>query len=120
MTTEAAPDYPDHWTAAARDAVEEVLDVRPELSGADLASLREAAELITAADALGQVARAAGYVATGSTGQPVTHPAQVEARLSRTAAASILARLVGPAAGQETNSQRQRRAAMARHHGARQ
>jgi hypothetical protein len=108
--------HPDHWSDAARDAVAEVLDVRPDLDGADLASLREAAELITAADALAAVARAVGYVATGSTGQTVTHPAQVESRLCRTAAASVLARLTAPAAGgAETLSQRQRRLAQKRH-----
>lgn len=110
-----SPDFPAHWTPAARDVVAEVLDVRPDLSGADLASLREAAELVTAADELAEVARTAGHVATGSRGQPITHPATVEARLSRQAAASILARLAAPSSGASmTNTERARQAARAR------
>lgn len=119
MTTEAAPaalaewDLPDHWTPSVRDLFAEVLDERPDLSGADLASLEQACELATAADALGEVARAAGYVTTGSTGQVVAHPAQVEARLARTAAAAVLARLAPSRAVKFT--ERSRRAARTRH-----
>ena len=117
MTTDtAAGTMPAHWSPAARDAVDEVLDVRADLSGADLAALSQAAELITAADGLDEVAREAGYVSTGSTGQVIAHPAAVEARLSRTAAATILARLAvpGSASGALTSSQRGRAAAAAR------
>lgn len=106
-------ELPDHWTDAARDLFAEVLDERPDLSGADLGSLEQACELSTAAEALSAVARAASYVSTGSTGQPVVHPAAIEARLARTAAATILARLAPSQAIRFT--ERARRAARARH-----
>lgn len=115
--TTAAPtadDLPTHWSDAARDSVGEVLEVRPDLSGADLAALREVGELLTDADALAAVARAAGYIATGSTGQTVVHPATTAALHHRDAASRILARLVAPTSGAETASQRGRRAARAR------
>ncbi|MBO3095848.1 hypothetical protein [Cellulomonas dongxiuzhuiae] len=115
MTTDDQP-YPDHWSAAARDAVEEVLEVRGDLAGADLAALTQVADLITAADALASAARADGYTTAGSTGQTVVHPAIIEARLARTAAASILARLASPSAGTGamTSTARARTAARAR------
>lgn len=96
MTTTAtasAFDFPDHWSPAAREAVEEVLDARPDLSGADVASLEQAAELVTLADALAAVARAAGYVSTGDAGQQTTHRAVTEARQARAQAAAIFGRL---------------------------
>lgn len=100
MTTEpTAPnpdewDLPASWTQGARDLFAEVLEQSPDLSGAGLGSLETACSLVAAAERLDDVALAAGMLATGSTGQVIVHPAVVEARLARTAAASILARLV--------------------------
>ncbi|MDR5691863.1 hypothetical protein RH861_07270 [Agromyces indicus] len=106
---------PEGWTESARDLFHEVLDERPELAGAELGALEQACALASAAERLDEVALAAGMIAKGSTGQTIVHPAVVEARLARTAAAAILARLV-PAggAGARTNSQRARDAARAR------
>ncbi|MGN6446299.1 P27 family phage terminase small subunit [Amnibacterium sp.] len=104
---------PDHWTDSARDLFAEVLTENPNLSGADLAALEQVCELASSAEALAAVARAAGYVSTGSTGQTVVHPAQIEARLARTAAATILARLAPSRAARFT--ERARRAARTRH-----
>ncbi|MEV7761451.1 MULTISPECIES: hypothetical protein [Curtobacterium] len=84
---------PEHWTPAARDAVHNVLKARPDLDGGDVGALEQAGELISLADGLADVARAAGLVSTGSTGQVTVHPAVTEARLARTAAAAILAKL---------------------------
>lgn len=106
-------DLPADWSAGACDLVGEVLDERADLAGADLAALWQVGSLVTAADALDAVARAAGYVSTGSTGQTITHPAAVESRLARTAAAGILARL-SPSAG-ASRTTHARRAARARH-----
>lgn len=103
---------PDHWTGSARETFAEVLTERPDLSGADLGALEQACHLIATAEALDAVARAAGYVATGSTGQVVAHPATVEARLARTSTATILARL-SPAVA-SNRSIRARAAARAR------
>lgn len=88
------PDYPDHWSDAARETVEEVLDARPDLSGADVDALEQAAELISLADALTKVAAAAGYVSRSDSGAEVPHRAASEARQARASAAQILARLV--------------------------
>lgn len=108
-------DLPDTWTQAARDLFAEVLSVRPDLSGADLGSLEHACSLTSAAERLDEVALAAGMISTGSTGQTVVHPAVAEARLARTAAAQILARLV-PAehSPRMTDSERARYAAQQR------
>lgn len=104
---------PEHWPPAVRDLFEEVLNESPDLSGAALGTLYEACHLMTAAEALDDVARAAGYVSTGAAGHVVTHPATVEARLARTAAAAILHRLRPDSAlKRETKA---RRAARARH-----
>lgn len=108
LVTETNPDVfdpdewplPDHFSDAAVDAVHNVLSQRPDLAGGDVGALEQAGELITLADALGAVARLAGYIATGSTGQVVTHPAVTEARLARTAAAAILGRLTPASAAQ--------------------
>lgn len=105
-------DLPDDWTPAARDLFAEVLDERPDVSGADLGALIHACSLTSAAERLDTVARAAGMVATGSTGQVIVHPAVVEARLARTAASTILARLSPTRA--EHATARARRAARAR------
>lgn len=113
-TDDAAQDLPEHWSQGAQDTYLNVLEQRPDLAGAEYAALEQAVELITAADALDVAARAAGMVATGSTGQVVVHPAAIEARLARTAAAQILARLAPAGAGAKTNSQRGRDAARAR------
>jgi hypothetical protein len=106
-------DLPEHWTSSARDLFAEVLSERPDISGADLGSLEQACELSTAAEALAAVAREAGYVSTGSTGQIVAHPAGIEARLARTAAATILARLAPSRADRFTD--RARHAARSRY-----
>lgn len=106
-------DLPDDWTDAARDVFAEALDERPDLAGADLGALESACALVSAADRLGAVAREAGMISTGSTGQVVVHPAAVEERLSRTAAAAILARLSPTRASKFT--ERARGAARVRH-----
>jgi hypothetical protein len=105
---------PASWSQNARDTYDAVTEERPDLSAADLAALYHACRLESTADALDVVAAAAaGYVATGSTGQVVAHPATVEARLARTAAASILQKLRPPAA-HGTPTERAQRAARAR------
>lgn len=106
---------PDYWTDSARDLFAEVLAERPDLAGADLGALEGACALVSAADRLGEVARAEGMIATGSAGQTVAHPAAVEERLSRSAAASILARL-SPARAERFTA-RARTAARVRHSG---
>lgn len=109
---------PDDWTDAARDLFAEVLSQRPDLSGVDLGAAQHACALTSAADRLDAVALAAGMISTGSTGQTVVHPAVVEARLARTAAATILARLTPPSSGhRQTASERGRAAARARWQG---
>lgn len=112
-------DLPADWTDGARDLFLGVVEQRPDLAGAELGALEQAAALHSAAERLDEVALAAGMVATGSTGQAVVHPAVVESRLARTASAQILARLVLPTAGAKTNSQRARDAARARYGGTR-
>ena len=105
---------PLDWTTSARDLFLGVLDERPALAGAELAALEQAAALASAAERLDTVALAAGMIAAGSTGQTTVHPAVVEARLARTAAAQILARLKPPPAIGATASHRGRAAAAAR------
>ena len=105
-------EIPADWTDTARDLFAEVLAERPDLGGADLGALQHAAALTSAADRLDEVARAAGYVSSGSTGQPTVHPAVVESRLARTAAASILNRLSPTTTAR--NTERATRAARAR------
>jgi hypothetical protein len=109
---------PDDWTDSARDVFLGVLDERPDLAGAELSSLSEAAALHSAADRLDEAARAAGMIATAANGTVVVHPAATESRRHRTAAATILARLASASTGATTNSQRGRNAANARWHGA--
>jgi hypothetical protein len=106
-------DYPAHWTDGARDTFDNVLEQRPDLAGAEYVALEQAAELICTADRLDAATRETPLT-TGSTGQVTVNPGIVEARLARTAAAGILARLTAPAAGARTNSQRGRDAARAR------
>ncbi|RFA11980.1 hypothetical protein B7R21_11645 [Subtercola boreus] len=118
MTPTSLPDdwlLPPDWTDSARDVFLGGIDERPDLAGAELASLEHAAALTSSADRLDGVARDAGIVATGSTGQVVLHPAVTEARLARASASTILARLVTPTAGPQTASQRGRAAARARY-----
>ncbi|PZQ88169.1 MAG: hypothetical protein DI534_11910 [Leifsonia xyli] len=91
-------DLPKHWSPSACDLFEEVLDEAPDMPAADVHALEQAAELVTTAELLEATSRAAGGIATGSTGQVVAHPAGVEARLARTAVAAILARLSPTAA----------------------
>ena len=107
-------ELPEHWTPGARDTFTNVLDERPDLSGAEWASLEQAAELISTAEVLEAAARESGALVPGSQGQLVVNPAYAEARLARTSAAQILNRLVGVKAGAMTNSQRGRAAANAR------
>ncbi|MBT2499789.1 hypothetical protein J7E25_11855 [Agromyces sp. ISL-38] len=114
MSESDALPLPEHWSAGARDAFSTVIDQRPDLSGADFAALEQAAELIASADALDAAARERGVTSTGSQGQLVVSPLVVEARLARSAAATILARLVAPTAGAKTNTQRAREAAKIR------
>ncbi len=113
MSTEDTPDLPPAWSQGARDTFEAVTDERPDLSAAELAALYHACALESAADALDAVAADAGYVTTGSVGQVVVHPATVESRLARTAAAAILAKLRPPAA-HGSPIERAQRAARAR------
>ena len=106
---------PDHWTTDAVDLFETVAEERPDLTGEDVAALVHACELTTTADRLDDVARGADYVATGSQGQEVLHPAVPESRQARTAAARILAALrLPPDADHASPSERARRAARAR------
>lgn len=104
---------PADWTPGARDLFAEVIAQSPDLAGAELGSLESACSLISAADRLGEVARAEGMTATGSTGQTVVHPAVVEERLARTAAATILSRLAPSRS--ERFTARARTAARVRH-----
>ncbi|EWS99564.1 hypothetical protein N865_02060 [Intrasporangium oryzae NRRL B-24470] len=107
-------DLPETWTASAVDTFREILTARPDLAGAELSALEQACSLITTADHLADVARDAAYVATGSQGQEILHPAVAEARLTRTAAAQILARLTVTSSRVQTSSERARSAARAR------
>ncbi|WP_349426860.1 hypothetical protein [Microbacterium sp. LWS13-1.2] len=110
MTT--ITDHPSHWPEAVVDTYDGTLDLLPELAGPAFASLVEACELLATAYALDEVATAAGHTSTGSMGQVVLHPAVTEARLVRTAAASILSKLVPP-------TSRAQRMARGRHGGTR-
>lgn len=111
--SEPADDLPATWTAGARDTFLAVTEERDDLSSAELAALFHACALENAAERLDEVALAAGMVSRGSTGQEVIHPGVVEARLARTAAAAILARLHRPTA-ETPASARAARAAAAR------
>ena len=106
-------DLPSRWPPRARDLFLEVVDETPDLAGAALGSLFQAADLVATAEALEVVAAEAGYVSTGSAGQIVAHPATVEARLARTAAANILKTLRPDAPGRR--SAHARAAVRARH-----
>ncbi|MFF1635930.1 hypothetical protein [Leifsonia sp. NPDC058248] len=116
-TTPPSDDWelPESWTDGARELFLGVIDQRPDLAGAELGSLEQAASLHASAERLDAVAQDAGMIATGSTGQTIVHPAVVEARLARTASAAILSRLVPPTSGPKTSSQRGRDAARARY-----
>ncbi len=112
-----APALPESWTASARETFEAVSEeCGDSLSSAELAELYHACFLESTAERLDRVAADAGMVARGSTGQTILHPAVTEARLSRTAAAAILARLHRPSAAPAPTaaSERGRRAAAAR------
>jgi len=85
--------FPEDWTESARELFAEVIAERPDLGGAELGALEHACYLTSAAERLDEIARAAGMVSTGSTGQTIVHPAVVESRLQRANAATILARL---------------------------
>ena len=90
-------DLPEHLSDEARDLICGVLkdlEAAGEEPDAFLwGNLMQAAELISTADALDEVGRAAGHVSRGSAGQVVTHPATVEARLARSSAAGIVEKL---------------------------
>lgn len=114
-TEDPLVEVPDHWTRDAVDLFETVVEERPDLSGEDVAALVHACELTTTADRLDEVARSAGYTATGSQGQEILHPAVAESRQARTSAARILAALRRPPkAAHDSPSERARRAARAR------
>jgi hypothetical protein len=81
--------FPEHWTPSAVDAATNVLTARPDLDGGELSALIEACEMVTLADRLAKVAADAEYVASGSAGQTVLHPAVAEQRLARTAASNV-------------------------------
>lgn len=107
-------DLPVTWTTNAIETFREVLAARPDLSGPELSALEHACQLQSVADHLDDVARGAAYVATGSQGQEILHPAVAEARLTRTAAAAILARLTVTSGRVQTSTERARAAARAR------
>lgn len=107
-------DLPTSWTDSAVDTFREVLTSRPDLAGPELSALEHACQLQTVAEHLDGVARDAAYAATGSQGQEILHPAVSEARLTRTAAAQILARLTVTSSRTQTSSERARSAARAR------
>lgn len=102
--TDSTLDLPNHWSEAAREAADEILAARPDLSGADVAALEQAAELVTLADRLGEVAAAAGYVSRSDAGAETTHRAVTEARLARAQAAAIFARLADTGASTDRSS----------------
>ena len=110
----AAFDLPADWTESARETFREVLTARPDVAGPELSALEHACQLQTVADKLDAVARDAAFMATGSQGQEILHPAVTEARLSRTAAAQILARLTVTSGRVQSSSERARSAARAR------
>jgi hypothetical protein len=86
--------FPDHWSEEAVAAAEVILDESPDLSGAAWALLMSIGEQLTAAAAQEEIARAAGWVTTGSTGQIVAHPSAIAAHSARTAANAMIARLI--------------------------
>jgi hypothetical protein len=92
-------DLPDHFSEEARDLVSGVLadlDEAGEEPDAYLwAALLQAGELISTADRLDEIARAAEYVTTGSQGQEVLHPAVPQARTARVEAGKIVLGLRG-------------------------
>ena len=63
MTSSAsAPELrPSHWSSGACDAWDNVLEERPDLSGAEYAALEQAVELISATDVLDAAARESGH-----------------------------------------------------------
>lgn len=88
---------PEHFTGEARDLVEGVLD---DLGDDDpdaytWAALMQVGELISTADRLDEIARDADYMATGSQGQQVIHPATQQARTARVEGGKILVSLRG-------------------------
>lgn len=105
---------PEHWGDEARDAFAEVVAHCPDIEGPDLNSALQACEMVDTATRLDRVARAANYMTRGSAGQDVLHPAATEARLNRTAASAIFARLNSISHGAMTASDRARLAARAR------
>ncbi|MRX42346.1 hypothetical protein [Agromyces kandeliae] len=88
--------YPPLWTQGAIDLYEEAIEERPDLKGLAHAALVQVCDLVAVADRGDAIALADGFVATGSAGQPIAHPSLVEARLARSSALTILARLVPP------------------------
>lgn len=88
--------YPDHWTPSAIDTYDEAIAERPDLKGLAHAALVQVCDLISVADEGDTIARTAGMTAAGSAGQVIAHPSLVEARQARSAALTILARLVPP------------------------
>src|SRR3954447_8996878 len=91
--------WPAHWTEEAIAAVETVLEAASAadstFSGGPWAALMSVGEMLTTTAALEEIARAANYASTGSTGQPVLHWAVAEARQTRAVATATLARMRG-------------------------
>jgi hypothetical protein len=85
--------YPPGWGQHSIDTYEAVLAEVPGLAGAGHSALVTACDMLGDAERLADLAAEAGMLSTGAAGQIVTHPAAIEARLARTAAAGILARL---------------------------
>lgn len=71
MNTGTQPGWelPAEWTDGARELFLGVVEQRPDVAGAELGSLEQAAALPSAAERLDEVALAAGMIATGSTGR---------------------------------------------------
>lgn len=87
---------PEHFTDEARDLVEgflDDLDDDAEVDALTWGALIQAGTLISTADRLDAVARAADYMIEGSQGQQVLHPALQEARQARSTAAATITRL---------------------------
>lgn len=88
---------PEHFTDEARDLVKGVLeDLGDEEPDAYLwSALMQAGELISSADSLDEITRAADYVTTGSQGQEILHPGVQAARTARVEAGKIILGLRG-------------------------
>lgn len=75
-----------------------------ELTDAEMATLFEACRTLDALDELAAVVARDGLMVTGSTGQPVVHPAVAEARQQRVTLARLLRALALPDVEEEPRS----------------